>query len=506
MTLRATVAAFLVAVLGLLATLCTQQADMNLAYAALCCSPYFILVTLIYFHFHGIREKFNVVDKANFRFEVIYGFLFYLTLTTLLPVLLFFGTIGDDHEHQYYEDLGGAIVDSFPLILTLTIFLALFSSIMKVWSIRSWKILIATFFAGILWVVIVSFISSAIREFKVAEQDRLTKADDIRENRYAWYCAMSNPSAYPVQLYQGTFLLSKDEKYDFTFKDVNYHAEWGQSGIETNKRTMSLPRAIDVIWYSFSEDAFYQLRDTLDYGQLLTLFRQPYTERRASRDFEEHFNSIVLGFAPGGQLVVWAAGTGRSQVEIGCYQAKKVHINKSVSDNGQMNYGDLFNKEWRKNVLTDTAIVPLHMQQAIKVSPVAATYWTKIQKRYRWRPAFVVSPDIKTYDADLRFYNAERSFFDERSRQIPIAERSVPQNCYIKWYDKNNNRCAVNFDFDEDAIFTKFNNFFDTQKQLQVKMEIRIDNNDGKASAYLKSGEHQLLLSEADVIRYGENF
>ncbi|MND96558.1 hypothetical protein D3C80_888550 [compost metagenome] len=354
-----------------------------------------------------------------------------------------------------------------------------------------------------------SIFSTVGREVREAERERRDQADNLKEGRFEWAGAMSNPAGYPVQLYKGIFIFPKDEDYEFTFSEgntVNYHAKWGEAGAETYKSMMSLPKAIDVTWYSFSENAFYRFHDTIDYNKLLTLFKQPYVERRAASDVEEHYNRIIFGFAPGGGLVIWAGGSGYRQVEIGQYQAKKIDVDQKVSDRNEMVYGDLFNQEWRNKVLTDTMIIPLAIQMAKKNQPVPDDYWNKLRTAYIWNPKFVIAPEIKTYDVIFQYFNAERFAFDERTQNITVEKRGIPQHIYIKWYDKNQNRCAVNFEFDETDIFKKFKAFFDRDKNIKAEMEITVDTQNSRATARLKNAEHQLLLMETKIIAYGEKF
>lgn len=509
MVLKAIISAFVITLLGLLAMLLTQDADMNLVYAAFCISPYFLLITLIYFLFNKLRKKFNVFDKPSIVFEGIYSFLLYFIFSTLLPVLLFFGTLGDKHEHEIYADLGGVISEMFPLILILSVFLSLFSSVTFIWGLRSWKALTLTFLACIFFSVIVSIFSTVGREIKEAEQERRDQADNLKEGRFEWAGAMSNPAGYPVQLYKGRFIFPKDKNYEFTFSEgntVNYHAKWGEAGAETYKRMMSLPKAIDVTWYSFSENAFYQFQDTIDYNKLLTLFKQSYVERRATSDVEEHYDKIIFGFAPGGRLVIWAAGTGYRQTGIGQYQAKKISIDQKVSDSKEMVHGDLFNQEWRNKVLTDTMIVPLAIQLAKKDQPVSDDYWDKIGTAYTWCPKFVIAPEIKKFDASFLYFNAERFAFDERAQNIAFEKRGIPRQIYITWSDQNQNRCAVNFEFDEADIFKKFIAFFDRAKNIAAEMEITVDTQNGKGTVQLKNGDQQLLLMETKIIEYRKKF
>lgn len=507
MIFKSIISAILVAILSLIGMLCTQNDNSNLVYAAVFCLPYFILITFIYFRFNTIRRKLNLFDKPNIIFELAYGFVFYITFCLLLPVFLFVTTLGDDYEHKLYADLGGLILEMFPVILTLSIFLTIFSSIIITWAMRSYKVLLPVI---IIYIFFISIVYS-IAQYNSEKQETTISGDNIKEDRNdGWRGSMSNPEAYPVQLYKGIFLLSNDEKYEFTFNEgntVNYGAKWGENGGNTDKKTMALPKALDLTWYSFAENIFYRVNSPIDYNKLQMLFDTPYVEKRGKRKTQENYNSIIMGFAPGGVLMVWAGSSGRRQIEIGRYPAEKINITTPVSDDEKLKYGDLFNQEWRKKVLTDTTIVPYKVQQLTKNKPIPYGYWDKLRIRYNWHPTFVASPEIKIYDADFSFYNAERFVFSDETLQNNInEERGIPENVYIKWYDKNDNRCAVDFEFNEEKIFKQFDVFFNQQKNTKAKIEFNINQKNKTATAMLINGENQLLLLETPIIEYGENY
>ncbi|MGJ1510098.1 DUF2931 family protein [Sphingobacterium siyangense] len=509
MILRATVSAFFVAIISLIATLLVHNADLNLVYAAFCCSPYFIVITLVYFHFNFFRKKLKVLEKPKFAFELGYGFLFYCLFSLLLPVLLFLSTLGDEYEHRLYADLGGVIKEMFPLILTLSIFLTFFSGVIITWAVKSWKYLVPTFLGYLILLPIIFAFSTTIREFNELREERLTQEDNIREGRYKWFCAMSNPTAYPVQLHKGRFIFPKDEDYEFTFSEgniVNYNAVWGQAGGGTYEQVMSLPKALDITWYSFAEDVFYRMNGPIDYGKLRTLFSTPYQEKGATKTVDEHYNKVILGFAPGGVLVIWATGTGRRQVEIGRYQAEKVTINASDQSKENGTYGNIFNQEWRGQVLSDTSIIPSDVQEAIANKPIPYGYWDKLRTRYPLQPKLVLSADIKTFDADFEFYNVERFVFDEGLRDMDMASRGVPRDVYIKWYDQHNNRCAARFLFDETETFKNFASFFHDKKGIGAVLEFSVDTKTKIATATLRNDTESKLILKTEVIDYGEHF
>jgi hypothetical protein len=74
---------------------------------------------------------------------------------------------------------------------------------------------------------------------------------------------------------------------------------WGQAGGGTYEQVMSLPKALDITWYSFAEDVFYRMNGPIDYDKLRTLFSTAYQEKGATKTVDEHYNKIILGFALG---------------------------------------------------------------------------------------------------------------------------------------------------------------------------------------------------------------
>ncbi|ALL06195.1 hypothetical protein AQ505_12260 [Pedobacter sp. PACM 27299] len=510
MSFKTILSAILVAIFALIGMFCTQNADLNLAYAAFCCSAYVILIALLYFHFNTIRRKLNLLHQPNIFFELAYGFVFYLAFLMFFPVLLFIATIGDEYEHRLYADLGNAIVEMFPLLLILSIFLTVFSSIIFVWAIKSYKRLVPVLIGYVILMPIIESVASTGRDLKKSKQAAEDIAYNLKNGVYEWHAAMSNPAAYPVQLYKGVFSFPKREPYEFTFNEgntVNYEAKWGDDGNETSKQKTVLPNGLDLTWYSFAEDTFYRLNTPIDQEMLKLLFSKPYLEKRASRNFEEKYDAIIMGFAPGGVVVVWAGSTGRRQLEIGHYQARKVRITEPVSKEERLDYNDVFNPEWRIKVLTDSSIIPLKIQRLTKDKPIPYGYWDTLRTTYNWKPTFVISPEIKVHDADFSFYNAERYvFFDDSLLQNTIEKRGVPEEVYLKWYDENGNRCAVDFEFDEEKTFKQFDDFFNRQKNSSAAVEFNIDHKAKTATATLKNGKNQLLLLETKIIAYGKNY
>lgn len=510
MNFKSFIAAVLVALVSLVCMLCTQDADLNLIYAAFCCSPYVLIMALVYFNINFFRKKFKQLDKPNPYFEFVYSFVLYLLGCILLPLLLFLGTLGDPYEHKLYANIKGLLSEMMPVFLILSAFLSVFSTIVYVWAMQSYGRLISVLLSYFLLIPFIYGIAQTSSQIQKNQQERDEKAYNIKEKRYKWYASRSNPEAYPVQLYKGSFTFPNAERQEFTFSegnDVNYGGSWGAEGGNSYAYVQALPKALDITWYSFAEDTFYQLDTAIAYDKLLTLFSEPFLERRSGGDVEVNHDAIIMGFAPGGMLQLWVGGEGRRQVAIGNYQAKKVVLDKPLSDSKDVKYGDVFNLQWREHVLRDTSIIPRQLQEATQNKPIPFGYWEKLSRRYNWKPSFVIPSEIHLHDADFSYFNSERFvFFDQSLSNTTLQMRGLPQNAYLKWFDAKGHRCAVDFDFDfeEKRTFAAFEKFYKNHADAELLFEIDVKLQ--KATATLVHGGDRLLLLETEIIYYEKNF
>lgn len=508
MNFKSLISAVLVGIVSLACMICTQDVDIYIVYAAFCSSPYVFIMVLVYFNFSFFRKKFKQFDKPNPYFELFYSFFFYLAGCILFPLLLFLGTLGDPHEHKLYENITGMLSEMMSKFLFLSAFLAVFSTATYCWAMQTYGRLLAVLLGYFLFVPFIYSIAQTRMYIQRSQAEKEVIAYNIKENRYKWYASMSNPTAYPVQLYKGSFVFPNNDKYDFSFSegnDVNYKANWGAEGGRTYADVQALPKGLAVTWYAFAEDAFYQLDTPIDYDKLLTLFQEPFLERRYNADVAVNYDCIVLGFAPGGMLQIWASSAGRRQVEIGRYQAVKVKAEKPLSQTETIAYGDVFNAQWREHVLRDSMIIPLKVQEAAKKEAIPFGYWDRLSIRYNWKPSFEIPAEIKLHTADFSFFNSERFvFFDKSLYDTDLEMRALPKNAYLKWYNAQGHRCAVDFDFEEEQTFVAFEKFF--KGHTQAALHIEIDYKTQKASASLQDGEDKLLLLETTIINYGKNY
>ena len=121
------------------------------------------------------------------------------------------------------------------------------------------------------------------------------------------------------------------------------------------------------------------------------------------------YNTVVVGIAPGGVVVLWV-GSGYFPIkEIGRYQAEKIALREPEGlDNHQRL---IFDKEYAKRLLTNNTIIPEDFREANKNKPIPFGLWDSYRdNQYQWYPTFEI-PNGKMGDVHYQYWNGEGSFF-----------------------------------------------------------------------------------------------
>ena len=179
---------------------------------------------------------------------------------------------------------------------------------------------------------------------------------------YDWKETISCPPGYPVEVYKGG--LQNLQEGTYTSLNLGLHRGlegWGSTGRSMDSGVKPLPNHLNVVYLSYAEDKFFQVDCDLDYEKMASLFRKGYEIKAVSGSGKirhENYNTVIVGFAPGGVCVVWIAGVGR-QTEIGRYQGKEVIIPQKEIDGLDSHNHLLFEPEYRKKMMKAPNIVPL---------------------------------------------------------------------------------------------------------------------------------------------------
>ena len=233
------------------------------------------------------------------------------------------------------------------------------------------------------------------------------KEKTMNEQEYEWGVAVNTPIGYPIRFYAarvgGMSIIG--ELYSETREP-----DWGCAFGYESTSMEELPQNVDMVWLSLKEDCFYRLKTAIDYEKVAKLFKEGFDERFSNGKMNHTtYNTVVVGIAPGGVVVLWV-GKGYFPIkEIGRYQAEKIALREPEGlDNHQKL---IFDKEYAKRLLTNNTIIPEDFREANKNKPIPFGLWDSYRDhQYQWYPTFEI-PNGKIGDVDYQYWNGEADTF-----------------------------------------------------------------------------------------------
>lgn len=332
--------------------------------------------------------------------------------------------------------------------------------------------------------------------------------------KFKWKETLSCVVGYPVDVYRGG-LSSADG--GFTSLNLGTHTGiggWGSPGRSMSNGLKSVPNRLHVVWLSYGEDCFYEVETAIDYEKMVGLFREgfytPSLDPSRPSPFKKEYNQITVGFAPGGMVVVWLSGSGRS-VEIGRYQGHKIEIPQDQIEQLGYPLKNLFNDEYRANTLTNERIVPKEIQEANRGKPIPYGLWDSYRHRYNWRLNFVLPQDGISLDVVVFYYNGEKEilFGESEVVQFPTipaylswnyrGNKALAKELRISWHKKDQTLLVAEIKFTEEEIIKVFKEMYKETPEGEAVLEIRVNELETTASVQLIGNGKELWISDNKI-------
>ena len=149
------------------------------------------------------------------------------------------------------------------------------------------------------------------------------------KTEFDWNATESAPEHYAMKIISGSFRYHGGGGGLYVPSGGVISHGWGipRSNHITGADLKSLPDKLDIIFFSYLEDQFYQGSFDLPYDKILKLFQEseakPKKQDREGKDMTTSY-SMMVGVAPGGTVAVWMRGEGNREVFFG--KAKKVEM------------------------------------------------------------------------------------------------------------------------------------------------------------------------------------
>ncbi|WP_304335981.1 DUF2931 family protein [Capnocytophaga leadbetteri] len=342
------------------------------------------------------------------------------------------------------------------------------------------------------------------------------KANANAQPEYEWGVAVNTPIGYPIRFYAGRVggMSIIGELYSET-REPDWGCAFGYESTSMDK----LPKNVDMVWLSLKEDCFYRLKTAIDYEKVAKLFKEGFDERFSNGKMNHTtYNTVVVGIAPGGVVVLWV-GYGYFPIkEIGRYQAEKIALKEPEGlDNHQRL---IFDKEYAKRLLTNNTIIPEDFREANKDKPIPFGLWDSYRDhQYQWYPTFEI-PNGRIGDVDYQYWNGEADTFfftdfvalEEHKDVFAPKElyhniRKLPLFKEIRFTYKAEDgiKYGVGLQFDwEDILATYKKVFGEHPEEVKAHLDIRINRDNTYLTVCLVGDNGKEAFIEPKLIDIGE--
>ncbi len=347
-------------------------------------------------------------------------------------------------------------------------------------------------------------------------QNHNSNNKDMNEPEYEWGISVNAPIGYPVHVYAGKV------GPEYIMSDLwcsTEEPDWGSAYANEGNDPKELPKDIDIVWFSFIENCFYNLQAPLDYEKIEKLFKEGFEQRiRYGELRHTTYNGLVVGLAPGGTVVVWV-GKGYSPItEVGRFQASRTYLTETSDMDSHERL--IFDKEYRKSIATASNIVPLEVQKANEGKPIPYNLWDRYaETQYRWYPTFEI-PDGKMGDVFFQYWNGEANtiFYTDleptteretilkpKVCQEPIGKLPLYKEISINYkaFDGIKYAATITFDWEQSAeIYKKV--FGEHPEEVTAQLYFRLNRNNTHVTTRLIGSNGKDLIIEPKNISIAE--
>lgn len=281
------------------------------------------------------------------------------------------------------------------------------------------------------------------------------------DTQFDWKATESGPENYPMQIINGNFLYHGDPGNGlYVPSGATLYKGWGKmrSSHNVGPDLKPLPDKLDITYFSYAENQFYQGSFDLPYEKILKLFREGVEKDKEDPTYQR----IMVGVAPGGAVAVWLLGNGIKEVFFG--QAQKIESELRM-------FGEIIpdREEYSKNKFK--RVVSPELLVNIQKNGIPFNQWAEYRTQYNWTPTFAVTHPPQ--DFGMAFYNGESGNFNFPPEQDFVATtHPVPKEIDFSYaVNGQGKKYLYIIHFDEAEILNAFTRLGDNQQPLQLEFD-----------------------------------
>ena len=320
--------------------------------------------------------------------------------------------------------------------------------------------------------------------------------EPYQTERFRLSAAPAAAEGYPMEVEEGRFITS--DGGSFPVSGGFLEGDWGLShvGYVSGDGKAAAPDSLEVRWFSYPEDKFYEGHFLLPQKRIYDLLKQGYWNTDTKR--HETFHDLTLCLLPRGVVVVWLAG--RNQVLLGRYEGREVLFDFK-------RFNEAANRP--RMISQEQAKMPAHVQAEIRTGKITTKQWDAYLKTYPWKVAF--SQPLKLYRFSIDYVNAESTLYPP-TQDVEVAHaqtflaaspRPVPSSIVL-FVDAGYGRkrqIQVRA-FDEAETLAAFQALHAANPALPLTLYIDTDERVDSARLFLKNERQQVELRKSPVLLF----
>lgn len=344
----------------------------------------------------------------------------------------------------------------------------------------------------------------------MATGNTLKKFLGAKMTKFDWQATDSAPVNYPMEIAGGSLGYHDDSGSLYVPNGSSIAHGWGigRGSHIVGPDLKPLPKNLNITFFSYTENQFYQGRFDLPYDKILKLFQEGYDDPIDGG--RETYNALVVGVAPGGAVAVWAQGALRT-TEVFFGQAEKIAGNwDSIRGNALISREEYVRKRltfWLSPVTPDgdRDVNSPQTQQALaalRKNGVPIGLWNTYRTHYRWQPLFTNMPVADGLIHDIKYFNGEQDYlYYPLEKGIAENTRPVPKELHFVWA-RPGRGLLIELYFNEAEILAAFQKLGANNQPLQLEM--RLDTADGKAAftVWLRNDKEAIELERTAIKHY----
>ncbi|QRK10911.1 DUF2931 family protein [Archangium violaceum] len=304
---------------------------------------------------------------------------------------------------------------------------------------------------------------------------------------FEWLPTESAPERFPVRLIRGDLFFA-DGRSIYVPDGRDVANGWGLRGSThiVDEATKPVPVRLEVAWFSYTEDRFYQGAFELPAEAMTARFMAGVTDPLTGRPLG--FERIIVGMAPEGLVSVWMSA-GAEVVEMAAFVAPQGSLPwKKVLDNPEVSRADFIRQVLKAKLGADGLArfdregVPKGLYQGYRV-------------QYLWRPQ--ITGDGTPTGLWIRSFNGENAFIGPAGPAIARDTRPVPAEVQLDWTAPGGTELSAKISFDEAEIFAAFAKLSRGDASHQLALDIEVSGT--AASVSLRDAKYILPLQKARI-------